>query len=175
MSKPAFAQSDAFGESAKRILVAYFSHSGNTCAIAGQIQEIVGGSLLEIVPVAPYPRNYDAVVKQAKREQETDYQPELKTKREDIEAYAVVFLGYPNWWGTLPRPVAAFLSQCDLSGKTIVPFCTHEGSRFGRSVQDITRLRPQSTILDGLAVRGSAVKNARNEVSAWLHELGMME
>ena len=88
-------------------------------------------------------------------------------------SYHVVFVGYPNWWGTIPRPVATFFSEYDFSGKTVVPFCTHEGSQLGRSVPDIKKLCPQSTILDGLAVRGSDVKNAQNEVSGWLRELGL--
>ncbi len=72
-------------------------------------------------------------------------------------------------------PVATFLSEYDFSGKTIAPFCTHEGSRLGRGIMDITKLCPQSTILDGLAVRGRDVKNAQNEVSEWLHKIGMIE
>ncbi len=103
------------------------------------------------------------------------YLPDLKTEVEGIESYEIVFVGYPNWWGTIPRPVAAFLSKHNFSGKTIVPFCTHEGSHLGRSVMDIKELCPQSTILDGLAVRGRAVKSAQNEVSNWLRKIGMTE
>ncbi len=114
-------------------------------------------------------------VEQARRNLKEDYRPELETRVENMESYNVVFIGNPNWWGTIPMPVAAFLSEYDFSGKTIAPFCTHEGSRLGRTVTDITRLCPQSTILDGLAVRGRDVKNAQNEVSEWLRELGMIE
>jgi hypothetical protein len=112
-------------------------------------------------------------VEQARKELDREYRPELKTKVENMDAYTVVFVGYPNWWGTIPRPVATFLSEYDLSGKTIVPFCTHEGSALGRSVADIKKLCPQSTTLEGLPVRGSDVHNARNKVSGWLRELGM--
>ncbi len=87
----------------------------------------------------------------------------------------MVFIGYPNWCGTIPRLVATFLSEYHFSRKTIVPFCTHEENRLGRSVTDINKLCPQSTMLDGLAVRGRNVKNAQNEVSEWLHELEMTE
>jgi len=155
----------------KKFLVAYFSRSGNTREIAHQIHESVGGDIFEIVTLDPYPRGYDDVVKQAKQELEESYRPKLKTKVANMESYVVVFVGYPNWWGTIPMPVAAFLSECDFSGKTIIPFCTNEGSRLGRSVTDITMLCPQSTILAGLAVRGGNVKNAQNEVSEWLQEL----
>ena len=164
------------GKSAtKKILVAYFSHSGNTREIANQIHENVGGSIFEIVTVNPYPSNYDEVVKQAKQEQESGYKPTLKTKIENIESYDVIFIGYPNWCGTIPRLVAAFLSEYHFSGKTIVPFCTHEGSSLGRSITDSNKLCPQSTMLDCLAVRGRNVKNAQNEVSEWRHELEMTE
>jgi flavodoxin len=156
-------------------LSAYFSHSGNTRVIAHLIHENIGGDILEIVPVDPYPHDYDEVVEQARKELDKDYRPRLKTKVGNMGSYNVVFVGYPNWWGTIPRPVATFLTEYDFSGKTIAPFCTHEGSRFGRSVTDIRELCPQSTILDGLAVRGSDVKNAQNEVSRWLREIGMIE
>lgn len=75
----------------------------------------------------------------------------------------------------MPMAVFTFLEGYDFSGKTIVPFCTHEGSGLGRSVKDITRLCPQSTILDGFAVRGRDVKNAQNKVSEWLCKIGMIE
>jgi flavodoxin len=157
------------------ILVAYFSHTGNTRVIANQIHENVGGDIFEIVTVDPYPDDYNACVDKAKQEQDDDYRPELATKVENMDSYDVVFVGYPNWWGTMPMAVFTFLEEYDFSGKTIVPFCTHEGSRLGRSVEDIKELCPQSTILDGLAVRGGDVKNAQDEVSEWLREIGMIE
>ena len=163
------------GTEEKNILVVYFSHSGNTRVIANQIHEKVGGDIFEIVTVNPYPMDYDAVVDQAKQEQEDNYRPELATKVENMDSYDVVFIGYPNWWGTMPMPVFTFLEEYDFSGKTIIPFCTHEGSGLGRSVEDITKLCPQSTILDGLAIRGSSVENSQDEVSEWLREIGMAE
>ena len=157
----------------KKILVAYFSHSGNTREIANQIHKSIGGNLFEIQSVDPYPNEYNEVVEQAKQELQSGYRPKLKTEVEGLEAYEVVFIGYPNWWGTIPRPVATFLSKYDFSEKTIVPFCTHEGSRLGRSVTDIRKLCPQSTILEGLAVRGREVKTAQNEVFGWLRKIGI--
>ena len=154
-------------------LTAYFSHSGHTRVIARQIHEHIGGDIFEIVSVDPYPGDYDEVVERARVELEKDSRPGLKTQVKNMGSYHVVFVGYPNWWGTIPRPVATFFSEYDFSGKTVVPFCTHEGSQLGRSVPDIKKLCPQSTILDGLAVRGSDVKNAQNEVSGWLRELGL--
>jgi flavodoxin len=160
---------------ANNILVAYFSRSGNTRVIANQIHESVGGDVFEVVAVDPYPSDYDQVVEQAGKELREQCRPKLKAKVENMESYNVVFVGYPIWWGTIPMPVATFLSEYDFSGKAIVPFCTNEGSRLGRSVTDIKGLCPQSTILDGLEVRGGDVKKGRNEVSEWLRELGMIE
>lgn len=159
----------------KKILIAYFSHSGNTRKIANQIHKNLESNIFEIQSVDPYPTNYNEVVEKAKQELQSGYQPELKTEVDGTESYEVVFVGYPNWWGTIPRPVATFLSKYDFSGKTIVPFCTHEGSRLGRSVTDITKLCPQSIVLEGLAVRGREAKNAQNEVSGWLRKIGMTE
>ncbi len=155
-----------------RILVAYFSHSGNTRAIANQIYESVG-DIFEIEPVDPYPRDYDEVVAQARKELKEEYRPKLKTKVENMGSYNVVFVGYPNWWGTVPMPVATFLSEYDLSGKTIVPFCTHEGSGLGRSVSDIKKLCHKSTVREGIAIRGGDARNALDEVSEWLRKIGM--
>jgi flavodoxin len=155
------------------VLSAYFSHSGNTRVIAEYIHENAGGDIFEIVSVDPYPADYNEVVEQARKELGEKYRPELRTKVENMDAYTVVFIGYPNWWGTIPRPVATFLSDYDLSGKMLVPFCTHEGSALGRSVADIRGICPQSTVLGGLPVRGGDVHNARHKVSGWLRELGM--
>jgi flavodoxin len=161
-NEPKKAKSDhTFGLKQNKILVAYFSHSGNTRIIADQINDNVHGDVFEIVALDSYPSDYDEVVEQARKELREQYRPKLKTKVENMESYNVIFVGYPNWCGTIPMPVATFLSEYDFSGKTIVPFCTNEGSRLGRSVTDITKLCPQSTILDGLAVRGGDVKKKR--------------
>ena len=163
------------GNTTKHILVAYFSHSGNTKVIADQIHENVGGDIFEIKPVDPYPTEYNAVVDQAKKEQEENFRPKLATKVDNIDSYDVIFIGYPNWWGTMPMPVFTFLEQYNLSGKTIVPFCTHEGSGLGRSVDDIKKTCLQSTILEGLAVRGNNVKKANKDVSDWLQKIEMLQ
>jgi flavodoxin len=179
-AQPSGAARDTQGEPApmpsttKNILVVYFSHSGNTREIAKQIQQSVGGDIFEIVPVDPYPADYQDCVDQARRELESEYQPKLKNKIKNLAAYQVIFIGYPNWWSTLPRPVVTFLTDHDLSGKTIAPFCTHEGSGLGRSVADMTKLCPKTTLLEGLAVRGTYVKNAQAEVAEWLMKIGML-
>lgn len=93
----------------------------------------------------------------------------------NIESCQVVFVGYPNWWGTMPMPLFTFLAEYQFPGKTIIPFCTHKGSRLGESVEDIRELCPQATVLEGLAVRGRDVKKAQNEVSRCLRKIGMVK
>jgi len=150
--------------------VAYFSRSGKTRKTANKIHESVGGNIFEIVIVDPYPNGYDEVVKQAKQELEEGYGPELESKVENMESYDVVFIQLSYLVGYNAHAGCNVFVEIRFFRKTIVPFCTHEGSHLGRTVTDITKLCPQSTILDGLAVRGRDVKNGQNEVSEWLHE-----
>jgi flavodoxin len=155
----------------KKILVTYFSHSGNTREIANQIHKSVGGDIFEIQSAKPYPQDYDTVVEQARQELKSGHKPALKPKMKTIKPYDLVFIGHPNWWGTVPAPVRTFLSEYDFSGKTIVPFCTHEGSGLGHSAADISKLCPESTLLDGVAFWGRDVKTAQNKVSEWLQKI----
>jgi len=159
----------------KKILVAYFSHSGNTRAVAYDICKKADGEFFEIKTVKQYPADYNTVVKQAKQEQKSDYRPELKSKLKDIRQYDVIFIGFPNWWGTYPQAVKVFLSQYDFSGKTIIPFCTHEGSELGRSVADLKKLCPKSHIREGLAIRGSAAHNSDQRIKEWLKKLKIIK
>jgi flavodoxin len=158
-----------------KVLTVFYSHSGNTRACADQIHKTVGGDMVEIIPVEPYPQDYEAVVKQAKQELKSGYKPALRTRVENIESYDVIFVGSPNWWNTVAPPVMTFLSTHDLSGKATVPFITHAGSGLGKSVKDISGLCPDATVLEGLAVWGSEVKTAQTRVSEWLRKLGMLE
>ncbi|MEM2930811.1 MAG: flavodoxin [Thermoproteota archaeon] len=108
-----------------KTLIVYYSWSGNTRRIARIIHKLVSGDIVELEPVNPYPQSYNATVEQAKREIQSGYKPPLKTKIDNIEHYEIIFIGSPNWWGSLAPPVASFLSQYDLSGKTIIPFCPY--------------------------------------------------
>lgn len=155
------------------ILIAYFSRSGNTRKIAGLIQQEVGGTLHEIQVEVPYPDTYNATTAQAKQEIRAGYKPALRSTLDHIEAYDTIFVGSPNWWSTIAPPVATFLSQYDLSGRTIVPFCTHGGGGLGRITQDIAKLCPQSTVLSIFGVYGSGSGDVRAEVAAWLRKVGV--
>lgn len=157
----------------KKILVAYFSHSGNTRVIAEHIKEITDGDIFEIKPENVYPSAYQAVVDQAKKEINANYKPPLKNNLETIETYDVFFIGSPNWWSTIAPPVATFLTTFDFNGKMIIPFITHEGSRMGRSVSDIKKMCPTASIISESPFRGSSVRKAGNEVAEWLQKINI--
>ncbi|MBF0209077.1 MAG: flavodoxin [Oligoflexia bacterium] len=157
-----------------KVLIAYFSHSGNTRVIANMINKNLPSDIFEIQTVKRYPQDYEAVKKIASQEKSSNARPTLKTKVDDFKKYDVIFIGYPNWWGTIPMPIASFLMSHDFSGKTIVPFCTHDGSRLGNSVDDIKALAPKAKFLDGLAVRGGSVNQAQDDVSSWLLKLKLL-
>lgn len=160
----------------KKILVVYYSlRNGNTRVVAEQIQKSMGGDLFRIETVNTYPTEYNAVTEQAKKELESGYKPALKTTVKDIAQYDVIFIGSPCWWSTTAPAVRTFLSSYDLSGKTIVPFMTHEGSGMGHSEADIKKLCPKSSVLEGLPIRGSAVKESQNAVDMWLRKIKMVK
>ena len=156
-----------------KILVTYFSWGGNTRVVANQVQKATGGDLFEIKTTKPYPTVYRECTDVAKKEQQENARPALAAKVDNMDAYDIIFVGYPNWWGTLPMPLYTFLESYDFSGKTIIPFCTHAGGRLGRSVNDIRKLCPESTVRQGLAISGNVVRSSQNDVTAWLRNLGM--
>ena len=162
-------------EGGKKMLIAYFSHTGNTRAIARQIQEATGADVFEIVPANPYPAAYGDVLARARQELKDEAMPEIKSEVPDLAWYDVIFVGSPNWFNTITPPVMTFLSGRDFTGKTIVPFITHGGGGLGKSVQDVKRLAPGATLLEGRAFRGDAVKDAGEDVRAWLRELRLVE
>jgi formylglycine-generating enzyme required for sulfatase activity/flavodoxin len=157
----------------KRILVAYFSWGGNTRGIALKISGIAGADIFEIRPAAPYPEDYNAVLDQAQREQKTDARPELENRVGNMEEYGTVILGYPNWWASIPMPVATFLESYDFSGKTVLPFCSHGGGRFGQSLAAIAKLAPGAELKEGLSVSYSGGRGLSAEIAAWLKAAGV--
>ncbi|HTY89751.1 MAG TPA: flavodoxin [Methanocella sp.] len=170
-----------------KILVAYFSRPGNnyvggkivnlsvgnTEVAAKMIHDITKGDLFRIESVKAYPEDYTETTEVAKQELRSNARPNLVNHLKNMASYDLIFLGYPNWWGTVPMPVATFLEEYDFSGKTIVPFCTHEGSGLGHSVTDIKKVCSKSTVMEGLAVRGGSVRNAKDEIAVWLSRTGM--
>jgi len=125
-------------------------------------------------PVTAYPNDYTETTEVAKKELHAKSRPMLKGQVKDMGAYDIIFLGYPNWWGTLPMPVFTFLEGYDFTGKTIVPFCTHEGSGMGHTEQDIVKACPKATVLKGVAIHGTSAGSADAEVSRWIDKLGLL-
>ncbi|MDR0420142.1 MAG: NAD(P)H-dependent oxidoreductase [Prevotellaceae bacterium] len=161
-------------QSAKKILIAYFSWGGNTRVIANQIQKQTGGDLFEITVTKPYSTSYDECVKQAKQEQQSDARPSFTAEVKNIESYDVIFVGYPNWWGSMPMVMFTFLEKYNMNGKTVIPFCTHGSGRWGRSIDDLKKMCPNSTVLEGFAIAGNMAKNSKEEVVKWLKQTGLI-
>ena len=165
-----------------RALIAYFSRAdenyfsgvlrrvkvGNTEIAAQLLQELTGADLFKIEPVQPYPKDYNECIAQAQEDQRRDARPELKSCPNSLDGYGTVYLGYPNYWGTMPMAVFTFLERFDWNSKTIRPFCTHEGSGPGRSESDIRRLCPGAKIETGLAIYGSTSAEAGPAMKKWL-------
>jgi flavodoxin len=171
----------------KECLIAYFSRKGlnyasgrivdfnvgNTEVVANMIQRMTGGDMFHIESVTAYPKDYTEATEVAKNELRAKARPKLTRQAENMAVYNVIFLGYPNWWGTMPMPVFTFLESYDFSGKTIVPFCTHEGSGMGHSEKDIAKACPKATVLKGIAIHGTNASSAGSDVSYWIDWLSI--
>lgn len=172
---------------AEHVLIVYLTRTGNTKAVAEIIREDVGGKMVSLDLETPYPENYDQIVSQVDRDNETGYLPPLKTNVEDIRRYDAVFLGFPTWDMQLPPPMKRFLHDHDLSGRTVIPFNTNGGYGVGSSFRTVDDLCPNSRVLDGFSTRGGlerdgvylAIKGERREevgadVADWLERIQMM-
>lgn len=172
----------------KKVLILYLSRTKNTKAVAEIIQKKVGGDLVALEVATPYPENYQQIVAQVARENETGFLPPLKTTINSIQKYDVVFLGFPTWGMQLPPPMKSFLNQYDLSGKTVVPFNTNGGYGIGSSFETVKRLCPNSTVLEGFSTKGGVErdgilfvmegdkeKQVQNELGKWLKKIGLVK
>ena len=160
-----------------KILIAYFSLKGetyvngrlemrsvgNTEVIAGKIEALTHGDLFHIETQEPYLAGYYATTEKAQEEQRRKARPRLTAEVGNMAQYDTVFLGYPDWWGTMPMAVFTFLESYDFSGKKIIPFCTHEGSGFGHSVEDLKKACPRADVRQGVAIRGGSAATADKE------------
>lgn len=168
-----------------KCLIVYFSRTGynyiggsisritvgNTEVVARKIGVATGGDLAQILPMEEYPSDYHETTKKAQAELKGNIRPPFSIAIENLEEYDVIFLGYPNWWGTMPMPVWTFLERYGFSGKTIIPFCTHEGSGMGHSERDIATLCPQARLLKGLAIQGTNSGTSGQLVQDWIRRL----
>ena len=135
---------------------------GNTEVVARRLQVLTGADLFQLEPVHPYSDNYNLCIEQAQADQRQDARPALRALPDHLEDYDTIYLGYPNYW------VFTFLASFDFTGKTILPFCTHEGSGLGRSEADIRRLCPGARVGRGLAILGTAVCREEAALAAWV-------
>ena len=157
------------GEASADTLIIYFSCTGNTKAAAEEIQRQTGADMFEIVPEIPYTAddlNYNDDDSRANQEQSDDSaRPALSGSIDNFDSYEIVFVGYPIWWGTLPKIVNTLLDTYDFSGKTVIPFCTSGGSGIGTSVSAIREAEPEASVLDGLRVGDTS------DIAGWLEEV----
>ena len=152
---------------AGNVLIAYFTWSGNSRLIANEISRQTGFTVREIRPRQAYSSDYDTVLQQAQNDQRNQARPEL-AQPIDVSGYDTIIVGYPNWWASIPMPVATFLESGDFTGKTIVPVCTHGGGRLGQTVTAIAKLAPTATLGTPLAVEYSGGSSLGSDVSSWL-------
>ena len=147
---------------------------GNCQYVAQLISEATGGEMFRIETVREYPGSHDPLLEFAYNERAEDARPELVTQIENLDSYDVIFLGYPNWNADLPMPLYTFLESYDFSGKTIIPFTTHGGSGFSRTIQTIRDLQPNATVEEnGLSISRNSVPEAESDVTEWISGLGL--
>ena len=162
----------------RKTLIAYYSRrgenyvngsivnlkSGNTEVVVGKLKELLPeADVFRIDTTYEYSKSYMACIEEAKKELHDQARPEVKNPLSSIDGYDTVILGYPNWWGTMPMVCYTFLESYDFTGKTIIPFCTNEGSGMGSSVRFIKKLCPGANVLDGIAIHGAEAANADRE------------
>lgn len=146
---------------------------GRLRAIANMIQAKTGGELFSIQTSVVYPTDGGDLIDYAAEEQANDARPELTSHIENLEQYDVIFVGYPNWWADLPQIMYSFFDEYDFSGKTIIPFNVHNGSRLSRTVETIAELEPNATVeTNAFTISEHNVPEAEKEVTDWLEELG---
>lgn len=165
-------------------LIAYFSRAGenycggdvisiekgNTEIVANKISMLTGGEVFKIEQTVPYSSQYDICIEESKEDKAKNVRPEIVNCLKSIDNYEVIYLGYPNYWGSLPMCVFTFLEKFDFTGKTIRPFCTHEGSGFGNSIEELTAVCKGAKVEKGLAVTGSEARKHDEEIKQWVDE-----
>lgn len=172
-SNNATSQSDLNVENlkGKKILIAYFSWSGNTRKVANQIHEKVGGDIFEIKTVEQYPTDHQSASEVAKKELDENARPKLVNEVNNMADYDVIMIGYPIWWYTAPMAIDTFLESYDLSGKTIIPFCTSGGSEIEGSMPTIRKIAGKAKVRDGLTLVNP---DDLSKLDPWLKKQGLL-
>ena len=184
--EPAKAQA-ATSSADKKILVVYFSRTGeeygvgritkgNTAIVADYIAQKLNAHTFEVKAATPYPDAYEACTELAKQELESNARPAFAANVGNLAQYDTIFIGYPIWWGALPRVMMTFLEANDFTGKTIIPFCTHGGSGLAGTEREIREACPKAKVQKGLAISGRAAQNdftaVQKDVDTWIKDLG---
>ena len=144
---------------------------GNTERVAEFIRNVVGGDLFEIDTVKPYSASYMTCIREAQAEQRGNQRPAVKAMPESLDGYDTIFIGYPNWWGTMPMCMFTVLDAFDWMGKKIAPFCTNEGSGLGSSERDIQNACKGADVLPGLSIHGGSAAQSEQQVAIWAREI----
>lgn len=142
--------------------------TGNTEIAANILQKITSADIFKIEPVVPYSTDYSQCIDQAKQDKSRNARPEIKIYPSSLDKYDTIYLGYPNYWGTMPMVMFTFLDKFNLSGKTIMPFCTHEGSGMGSSESDIKKLCPNADVKKGLPIHGAKTSESESILKRWI-------
>lgn len=148
---------------------------GSTEYVATVIGEATGGDLFAIKTESTYPGSHKELVDAAKKEVEAGVHPKLSTHIQNLDDYDVVFVGYPNWWYDMPMPLYTFFEEYDFTGKTVIPFCTHGGSRFSQSVKTITAMEKGAKVIQGLSISRDNVAGSKDYVLNWLQKQGFVK
>lgn len=167
------------------VLIVYLSRTKNTKTVAEIIQKKVGGELVSLELVNPYPENYKEIVAQVDRENKEGFLPELKTKINNLDSYNTIFVGFPTWDMQMPPPMKSFLTDNDLSGKTVIPFNTNAGYGVGSGFDTVEELCSNSKVLEGYSTKGGIERDGilfvmkgeklielQTEVEEWLQKIG---
>lgn len=147
--------------------------TGRVRALADMIQAKTGGELFSIQTSVVYPADGNELIEYAQKEQDDNARPGLTSHIENLNNYDTIFIGYPTWWYDMPQVLYSFFDEYDFSGKTIIPFNTHNGSRFSGTIETIQDLEPDASVItDGFTISENDVPEAEGEINAWLEELG---
>lgn len=173
--------------SVKNILIVYLSRTKNTETVAKIIQKQVGGKLIALELVNPYPENYKEIVAQVDRENRERFLPELKTEINDLDSYDTIFIGFPTWDMQMPPPMKSFLTKNNLSGRTVIPFNTNAGYGVGSGFDTVKKLCSNANILEGYSTKGGIERDGilyvmegekevevQQEIQKWLHKIGII-
>ena len=162
-------------EEAPKMLVLYYSQTGNTKAVAEEIANKLGADIEEITMLEPYDPDFQTTIDRCMKDREQGILPEIQPVKADLANYDVIFLGFPVWFGTYAPPVITFLNNADLSGKKIVPFCTFGSGGLESSVKDLVAAEPNAEVLPGYGVRAARLEAMPKEVDNFLKANGFLE